>query len=230
MKPQPRFGGSRRTWLLRAAGVLGGTAIQAAIGRALAMGDRPPAAGIRSMQGEVRVNGRAAAPGQLIRPGDVIETSAAGQAVFVVGRDAFLLRAAGRIETGGREAFIGTLRIVTGKLLSVLGPGERRIETPTATIGIRGTGIYIEAEPERTYVCTCYGVADLQARGRPEVRETVSTQHHEQPRYIYGGDLKPASGMMGKAPVINHTDAELIVLESLVGRKPPFVDSGAPRY
>ena len=28
-----------------------------------------------------------------------------------------------------------------------------------------------------------------------------------------------------KAPVINHTDAELILLESLVWRQPPFVDN-----
>jgi hypothetical protein len=28
--------------------------------------------------------------------------------------------------------------------------------------------------------------------------------------------------MIEKAPVINHTDAELVLLESLVGRKVPF--------
>ena len=29
--------------------------------------------------------------------------------------------------------------------------------------------------------------------------------------------------MLMQAPVINHTDAELILLESLVGRQPPFI-------
>jgi hypothetical protein len=28
--------------------------------------------------------------------------------------------------------------------------------------------------------------------------------------------------MIMKAPVVNHTDAELILLEDLVGRRPPF--------
>jgi hypothetical protein len=28
--------------------------------------------------------------------------------------------------------------------------------------------------------------------------------------------------MIERAPVINHADAELVLLESLVGRKPPF--------
>jgi len=220
----------RRRWLLRAAALGGVSAVTLAIQRALAAGERPVAPGLYRIEGQAAVNGRAAKPGQLIRPGDVVETGARGQAVFVVGRDAYLLRAGGRVETAGSDALVYVLRLATGKLLSVLGPGAKRIETRTATIGIRGTGIYVEAEPERTYVCTCYGTAELQSRDRPEVRETVTTRHHEQPRYIYGGESMPVAQMMGKAPVINHTDAELIMLESLVGRKPPFVDSGGPPY
>ncbi len=230
MAAQLHFDGSRRRWLLRAAATLGVSALPFAIGRALAAGERPPAPGLSRAEGDVRINGRAAKQGQLVRPGDAIETGAGSQAVFIVGRDAYLLRAGGRVETSGSELLVDTLRIVTGKLLSVLGPGAKRIETRTATIGIRGTGIYIEAEPERTYVCTCYGTAELQSSQRPEIRETVTTKHHEQPRYIYGGASMPVAQMMGKAPVINHTDAELILLESLVGRKPPFVDSGGPPY
>jgi ribosomal 50S subunit-recycling heat shock protein len=50
----------------------------------------------------------------------------------------------------------------------------------------------------------------------------VRTRHHDEPRYIY---RKGMPRMMEKAPVVNHTDAELILLESLVGRKPPFTAS-----
>jgi len=225
-----RLNTHRRRWLLGAAALGGSSAVMFAIRRALAAGEKPIVPGLYRIEGEAAVNGRAAKTGQLIRPGDVIETGERSQAVFVVGRDAYLLRAGGRIETTGGDAFISVLRLVTGKLLSVFGPGARRIETHTATIGIRGTGIYVEAEPERTYVCTCFGTVDLQSREHPEIRETVTTTHHEQPRYIYGGRPMPVSQMMGKAPVINHTDAELIMLEALVGRKPPFVDSDLPRY
>jgi hypothetical protein len=35
--------------------------------------------------------------------------------------------------------------------------------------------------------------------------------------------------MMMKAPVINHSDAELALLEALVGRRPPF-GPDAERY
>ncbi len=50
----------------------------------------------------------------------------------------------------------------------------------------------------------------------------MRTRHHEQPRYILP---KGAPQMMMKAPVVNHTDAELAMLESLVGRSPPFSNS-----
>ena len=230
MATHMRMGKARREWLLRTVASLGISAFPGAVRHALAMGERPAAPGLYRVEGDVRVNGRPAAAGQLVRPGDVIETGVRSQAVFVVGRDAYLLRAGSRLETAGKEMLINSLRIVTGKLLSVLGTGARRIETPTATIGIRGTGIYIEAEPDRTYVCTCYGTADLEPHGRPDLRETVTTQHHEQPRYIRTGSAMPVDDMMAKAPVINHTDAELVMLEALVGRRPPFLDSGAPPY
>jgi len=229
MATQMKTGKARRKWLLRIVACLSISALPEAVRHALALGQRPAVSGLYRVQGEVRVNGRPAEAGQLVRPGDIIETGPRSQAVFAVGRDAYLLRADSRLETVGREMFINTLRIATGKLLSVLGPGARRIETPTAAIGIRGTGIYVEAEPERTYVCTCYGIADIQVRDRPEVRETVETKHHDQPRYVYGKAM-PSIRMIEGAPVINHTDAELVMLEALVGRRPPFLDSGSPRY
>ena len=112
------------------------------------------------------------------------------------------------------------LRIITGAVLSVFTPGQpKRVQTATATIGIRGTAVYIEAVEVRTYVCTCYGEADIESAADPSARETIRTQHHEQPRYVMA---KGSPQMLMIAPVINHTDAELTMLESLVGRQPPF--------
>jgi hypothetical protein len=39
-----------------------------------------------------------------------------------------------------------------------------------------------------------------------------------------------APQMIMRAPVLNHTDAELILLESLVGRQPPFIGQGVRPY
>ena len=189
---------------------------------ALAQGTQTP--GIYRIQGRVRVNGKPVQRGQTIVPGDMLQTGAGGQVIFVMGQDS------SRLETAGSNGFADTLRLVTGKLLSVFSAGERHVVTPTATVGIRGTGLYVEAQPKRTYVCTCYGSVVVSPAGMPNMKETITTEHHEQPRYIYADSSMPEDKMMPKAAVVNHTDAELILLESLVGREPPFVGKGYKAY
>jgi len=211
----------RREWLKRA--LLGGAVMPLLFRDALAQ--RQQSSGMVMTKGEVLVNGTAAEAGTPVKPGDRVVTAAGGLAVFTVGDDAFLLRQNSELHSAGGGALIGSLRLLTGKLLSVFGGGQRRITTPNAAIGIRGTGIYLEVEAARTYVCTCYGVVDLEAANMPAARETVSTTHHDAPRYIYAHGDMPIK-MIEVAPVINHSDAELIMLEALVGRVPPFVGSG----
>jgi len=186
--------------------------------------------GVARARGDVRINGKPAKQGMEVKPGDVITTGRNAELVAVIGRDAFLVRADSRIEFAGRatQRVVSSLRIVTGALLSVFAPGgERRIQSPTASIGIRGSGIYVETELNRTYVCTCYGEAELVPVDDPKEAETVRTTHHEQPRYILA---RGAPRVMTPAPMINHSDAELELLESLVGREPPFAGKGYPRY
>lgn len=206
---------TRRT-LLRAT-ALPAVLLLAPLRLALAQGD--VAQGMRRLRGEVRVNGEPAQTGTRVRGGDVITTGENSEAVFVWARDAALVRANGRVEVaGGRAASL--FRVVSGALLTVFSTGTpRRIQTPTATIGIRGTAVYVEVEPSRTYVCTCYGTAELAAVDDPSARETVRTEHHDEPRYVMAHG---APQMIMGAPVINHTDAELTMLEALVGRQPPF--------
>lgn len=215
---------SRRAWLARAAA--GGAALALGMARLRdALAADAVKKGVSRVRGEVRVNGKPAKRGMEVKPGDVITTGHNAELVAVVGRDAFLVRADSRIEFSGRatQLVVSSLRIVTGALLSVFAPGGgKRIQTPAASIGIRGTGIYVEHEDVRTYVCTCYGEAELVPVDDPKEAETVRTTHHEQPRYLYP---KGMPRMIERAPFINHTDAELILLESLVGRKPPFTGS-----
>ncbi len=70
-----------------------------------------------------------------------------------------------------------------------------------------------------------YGATRLEAVDDPASRESVMLEYHDAPRYILG------DGTRGKriehAPVINHTDMELILIEELVGRIPPFAAPGA---
>ena len=179
--------------------------------------------GIYRVRGEVTLNGAPAREGAEARPGDVIRTGGTGEIVFVVGRDAMLVRRDSQV-----SLLADGFRAVTGAILAVFARGPRKqIRTETAVIGIRGTAVYVEAEAARTYVCTCYGEALLQPLADPSAAETVRTRHHEQPRYIMAAG---APAMVMQAPVINHTDAELILLEGIVGRQPPFVGQGFRPY
>ena len=183
------------------------------------------AAGARSihrLRGQVKVNGAAASAVTVIRGGDLVETGADGEVVFSVEQDAFILRSNARLQLtppAGASAVVEGLRVFTGALLSVFGKRRHRIETAVATIGIRGTGVYVEVEPDQDYVCTCYGVTELASIDDRESRETVDAGRHDA-RYILKSGA--AGARIRAAPFKNHTDAELTLIESLVGRVPAF--------
>ena len=153
--------------------LLAGVAALLLVRDALAQGRVAP--GVRRREGDVRIQN------------DHVSTGADSLAVFVVGQDAHLVRANSEITW-----LANGLRVASGAVLSVFQPRRaKEIRTATAVIGIRGTGVYVEAEPQRTYVCTCYGVADLTPIADPTARETVRTRHHEQPRYIMAAGAPP---------------------------------------
>ena len=215
---------------LAAAGLLGPAGISGLVRDALAKGEVPIRPGLNRIKGEVIVNHRVATEGQLIKPGDTVVTGKNSEAIYVIGQDAFMQRELTTIEFGA-NAVQNLMRVVTGKILSVFGKGAKTIQVSTATIGIRGTGCYIEEENHgakaRTYFCLCYGDVELTPTAAPQEAERYATRHHDKPMYIHN-DMKMAK-MMVPAAVINHTDAELELLEGLVGRVTPNWGS-APRY
>ena len=206
----------RRRTLLRIV-ALGGAA--AAVTRALAKGDLPP--GVNRLEGTASVNGKAARVGTPVGLGDRIATGRDSQAVVVVGADAFLLRSQTTIEVKGREGILSEMLVASGQVLSVFAKKPVAIKAASASIGIRGTGAYLEVEPATVYFCLCYGDALVEGPGMAE--KEVKTTHHESPLLLTqdGGILRAEPG-----PFRNHTDAELIMLEALVGREPPFMRSG----
>lgn len=209
---------------LGAAGLIGSAGITGLIREALANGNKPITPGMHKITGTVTVNGNLAQPGMAIGQGDRIVTSAGSQAIYVIGQDAYLQREKSTVSfaTGVTGAVAGVMRVLTGNILSVFGKGEKKLETPTATIGIRGTACYIEAEEKRVYFCLCYGIAEVAPAADPSHIERIETQYHDHPIYIYKDSSMP---MMADAAVINHSDIELELLESLVGRWPPFTQN-----
>lgn len=226
-KPLEAIEESRRAllvWAL-ASGVFAGTAMLAgkrASAQVLGKVPKPlpPGQSFYEVRGAVKVNGQPAARETRVGPNDVVETGKGAQAIFVVGTEAFLLRDQTRLEMKGSGIFVSQMRLLTGAMLSVFGKGNRTVVGPTSTIGIRGTGLYVEAQPDLTYVCTCYGTTDIAAADDPKAAEQVVSVHHDAPRYVLA---KPDKGRrIVPAPFKNHSDLELMLVESLVGRVPPF--------
>lgn len=208
---------------LAATSLLAGAGVAGLIREALANGNKPLRAGMHKVTGKVTVNGKPAQPGMAVGAGDTIITGAGGEAIYVIGQDAYLQREKSTVSfaAGVAGAAVGVMRVLTGKILSVFGKGDKKLETPTATIGIRGTGCYIEAEENRFYFCLCYGEAEVSPVADPNHIERIKTKHHDHPVYINRESSMPA---MVDATVINHSDIELKLLENLVGRWPPFTE------
>lgn len=205
-------------------GLLGSAGLSGLIQNALAAEGNSRPTGVLKVSGQVQINGKAAQIGMAVGAGDTIVTGSGAQLIYVIGQDAFLQRENSTVSFSGATAEV--MRVITGKILSVFGKGMKTLETATATIGIRGTGCYIESEARRVYFCLCYGSADLSPKADPSHSERIETRHHDHPVYIHQDSSMP---MMVDASVINHSDAELELLESLVGRTPPFA-SASNRY
>jgi hypothetical protein len=172
---------------------------------------------IHQLEGPVFVNNRPATGATSIKAGDQIVVAHGGKLAMSIGGDAYLLRGGTVLEIAG-QGIVSGLRLVTGAMLAVFAKRRKPayIVTSTATIGIRGTGVYLSTQPHRLYTCTCYGETDLRIGGHVE---QISATHHN------AHEITPDSKglmVMKSMEVIDHTDEELRVLEGYFGRVPPF--------
>lgn len=179
--------------------------------------------GVSSLDGRLYIDGKPAKVGDLVPPGATVTTDSKTQAVVVIGRHAYLVHGETEARLPGSEAAEQVLTLISGRLLAVFDEGPKTLNTPFATIGIRGTGLYLDATAVRLYVCLCYGTADYRA---PDGRllESLTTEHHDAPRYIYPAGAAKA---IEPAPVFDHTDDQLKMLEWAVGRTAPFESAPA---
>ena len=181
---------------------------------------------IFTLSGKVSVDGKKATESTIITPNSTIETQSSGNLIFVVGKDAHILRENSKVVLSQDASSLEAgLQLTKGKVLSVFGKrrsgeGNMNISTTTATIGIRGTGVYSESFDDHSYVCTCYGTTAIASNRDGSSQEVVTTQHHDSPRYILKDGKK--GSLIEPAPMKNHTDEELMLIEALVGREPPF--------
>lgn len=177
--------------------------------------------------GDVLVNGQRLAPQQALQSGDQIETGPGSSMVFVVGNASFLVRQNSRltVERGNTLNAVSVLRLLTGAVASVWGRGtSRQVITPTATAGIRGTGVYTEVFPQednRTYFCNCYGTVDMAAGSDTAV--SVASYHQ-----AFWASARPGTDgrYLSPARAINHSDDELENLARLIDQQTAWQIAG----
>ena len=181
---------------------------------------------IVELRGDVLLNGERLGAQGTIQSGDNVQTGPGAHLVFVIGDCAFHVRQNSTlaVDRGATLNTVSVLRILTGAVAGVWGPGTtRRIVTPTLTAGIRGTGVYVEVFPQqnyRSYFCNCYGTVDVRA----EADHVVSRSQHHQ---AFWAEAQPTNGrFLAPAPMINHTDEELEALARLVNQRTAWEIAG----
>jgi hypothetical protein len=178
----------------------------------------PPLGVVRELSGEAYLSGHRMARNTALQPGQTLETGEDAQVWFTVGEDAFLVRPRSRVRLDASSLgarVLDFVRLVSGGLAATFSPGApRRLVTPTSTIGIRGTGVYLEATPQWTYACTCFGTTEISPLARNAPLQ-VASRNHAARRIDRDGSLL-------EVPFERHTSDEIARLESLVGRPNPF--------
>lgn len=178
----------------------------------------PPLGMVRQLSGEAYLSGHRMARNTALQPGQTVDTGPDGELWFTVGEDAFLVRPNSRVRleaTPAGSSVLNFLRLVSGGLGATFSPGKpRTLVTPTATIGIRGTGVYLEATPRWTYACTCFGTTRIAPLQKADALDVASRKHSA--RRI------DRDGTVLEVPFERHTSEEIARLESLVGRPNPF--------
>jgi hypothetical protein len=180
---------------------------------------------IHELAGEVRVNGRRIGRDAAIRGGDVIATGGDGRLWFTLGGDAFFVRPHSElrlIRASARDTLISALRLISGAVGATFARGAARsLHTPTVTVGIRGTGVYLETSARETYACTCFGATDMMSAEGGDMMERVQVlgASHNARRIF----REPQRGMrIAGAPFERHSSEEISRLEALAGRPDPF--------
>ena len=180
---------------------------------------------VHELVGSVTLNDLPLSRQNALQAGQTIRTGADGRVWFSLGSDAYFLRPNSTLRLDAskpKEPFIDFVRLVTGALGGTFARGMRRtLIAPTATIGIRGTGVYLEASPDVAYFCTCFGSTEILTAPTGNMMESVAvTTENHQARMIH---REAMSGMrILHAGFERHSNEEMAKLESLVGRASPF--------
>lgn len=114
------------------------------------------------------INGKPAAAGALVRPGDRLETTTGGNADVVLADGAiFRLYPGSKAKLpviNRRRTFV---ELVSGAIMSLVGrPMDYRVKAPRAVAAVGGTCFYMQSTADSpNYACACSGMVYIGPRG-----------------------------------------------------------------
>lgn len=165
--------------------------------------------------GKALLNEKPLTQNDTIKIGDTVSTEAISTLKFTINHNAFKLSPNSKmklINEKGKQI----LNVIQGSVMAVFEPHTTKFElkTPNMTAGIRGTGVFVHIENDKTYFCNCYGKTHTHNL-HTNTDTNITSTHHEMYWFTQDG-TKPSKDML------SHTDDELRELEGIVGRIPDF--------
>lgn len=169
-----------------------------------------------SAEGSATLSGRPLSAGTRIQSGETI-VSEDGSTLVVKIKD----RAALRMKNAAKVVFdeMGetiALNLDYGALMSVVAPSKQKflVRTPGAVAGVRGTAFYMESRSiDQTYICLCEGKLDV---ATPDTALQIAAAHRSHHTPVLISSDKTGKLSAGPAPMINHTNADITSLESVL--------------
>jgi len=165
------------------------------------------------LEGKTWIEENPARLGSKARLGDKIRTGENSRAVLKLRDGSVLMLRSGSVLVLSEDNSPGTLDLLLGKMLAVFSEGEHEVYTPTAVAGVRGTGLYLMVEsPESTYACVCFGTVEFTAKSDPNVKTTLTADHHNAMRLTE----KDGKASIASAGMDDHKDKEVDHLVQLL--------------
>jgi hypothetical protein len=171
--------------------------------------------------GYVFVNNKKASLGDSLRVGDIIKTSSHSYAIIKFSNGAVLkvnpnsqLRV-DNLEKNKDDTF--KIHVMLGSALSHFSKkGKYKINTDTATVGVRGTTFYTEALSEKqTVICPCMGTVDFY--DDKNHKKHIVSDHHQVLSLTSDGFVKDVKPLVADV-LRQHNDDGIAELKSFVKR------------
>ena len=180
----------------------------------------PARASMSYLEGEVTVDTKAAAIGDLVALGATVKTAAQSLCEIVfnaknlirMSENTTLVFNPANLQSGS-ELQQGSLALVLKGLSAGSGGTGFIVRTRNAVAGVRGTSFFMKVEDSKTtYVCCCNGAIHLDDGAGAAVRD-IEASHHKAVRFTRSG----GAVTVAEAQLLFHTDADMEAVAAKVG-------------